>query len=137
MKSARCISAMFLAAVTLTACSDGGSEKKPKHNNVPHSWISQQYAPSNTGYLDSADSVAKVATEIDGHTAARKRRDNDGLVFLMYRDDIVAISPQKKGSLIEVVDYSVGYARWNPHLRTAWPAPGSNEFRGGGPGSGK
>ncbi|MEU5402924.1 DUF4247 domain-containing protein [Streptomyces sp. NPDC005963] len=138
MKSARCISAVFLAAVTLTACSDGPD--RPKHNDVPHGWIIREYEPATTGYLDKADPVSTVASEIDGHTSARKRTDNDGTVYLMYRDDIVAISPQQGstgGSLIEVVDYSVGYTRWNSHLALVWPHPASNEFRGGGPGSGK
>ncbi|MET9801795.1 DUF4247 domain-containing protein [Streptomyces sp. NPDC006368] len=133
MKPARRVGVMFLAAVALTACSSGEDEP----NDVPTGWIQREYTASGADHLDGSDPTSRVADEIHGNTAAQDRLDDDGMVFLRYRDDIVAISPHRGGSRIEIADYESGYRRWNPHLRSAWPDPTSAQFRGGGPGSGK
>ncbi|MFF3290562.1 DUF4247 domain-containing protein [Streptomyces sp. NPDC003023] len=134
MKTARLISVTMLALVALTACGDDPEDT----NTVPSSWIRQEYRSSGAGYADSSDSTTKVAKEIDGHTAARDRIDDDGKVFLRYRDDIVAITPRTSGgSHIDIDDYRTGYYRWQSNIRSVWPDPNSSEFRGGGPGSGK
>lgn len=133
MKTARRISVMFLATVALAACSgssDGG-------NAVPSSWIRKEYGGSGVGYVDRSDATSAVAKEIDGHTSARDRTSDGDMVFLRYRNDIVAITPYQSGSRIEIDGYRSGYYRWKSHIRSVWPAPDSNEFRGGGPGSGK
>jgi hypothetical protein len=133
MKTARRISVMFLATVALAACSsspDGG-------NAVPTSWIRKQYGGNGMGYVDSTDATSAVAKEIHGHTSAGDRTSDGDMVFLRYRDDIVAITPYRRGSRIEIDDYRTGYQRWRPHIRSVWPDPNSDEFRGGGPGSGK
>ncbi|MDN3295238.1 DUF4247 domain-containing protein [Streptomyces ficellus] len=136
MKTARLISVTMLATVALTACSsepdddDGG-------NGVPLSWIRQEYGRSGAGYIDSRDRTSKVADEIHGHTSARDRTSDGDMVFLRYRDDIVAISPYKRGSRIEVDDYRSGYKRWRSRIGNVWPDPDTSAFRGGGPGSGK
>ncbi|MEW2632939.1 DUF4247 domain-containing protein [Streptomyces sp. NPDC048389] len=133
MKTARIICVTLFALVALTACGDD-----PKDANiVPSGWIRQQYTGSGVGYVDSSDATSAVAKEIDGHTAARDRIDDDGKVFLRYRDDIVAITPLRSGSRIEIDDYRSGYYRWQSHIRSVWPDPDGNSFRGGGPGSGK
>ncbi|MER6998142.1 DUF4247 domain-containing protein [Streptomyces sp. NPDC000410] len=134
MKTARRISVMFLATVALAACS---SDPEEEGNAVPSSWIRQEYTASGADYADSSDLPSEVAQEIHGHTASRDRIDDDGMVFLRYRDDIVAISPYLSGSLIEIADYRSGYYRWQSNIRSAWPDPNSDAFRGGGPGSGK
>jgi hypothetical protein len=135
MKTARLICVTLFALVALTACGDDPEDA----NAVPSSWIRQQYSSSSlgAGYVDSSDATSKVAKEIDGHTAAGGRIDDDGKVFLRYRNDIVAITPLKSGSRIEIDDYRGGYYRWKTHIRSVWPDPDSDSFRGGGPGSGK
>lgn len=133
MKTARRICVMFLATAALAACSDSPEED----NDVPRGWIRQEYSASGAGYLDAKDSTSKVAKEINRKASARDRTNDGGRVFLRYRDDIVAISPQGRGSLIEIADYRSGHSRWHSHIGTIWPSPNSNEFRGGGPGSGK
>ncbi|MFF0451427.1 DUF4247 domain-containing protein [Streptomyces sp. NPDC004609] len=133
MKTARRISAMILATVALAACSSDSE----KAHDVPTGWIRDEYTASTAGYVDNTDTASRVATEIDNHTSARGRTSDGDMVFLRYRDDIVAISPYMKGSLIEIADYRSGYQRWQNHLRSVWPHPNSDEFRGGGPGSGK
>jgi hypothetical protein len=133
MKTARRISVMFLATVALAACSgssDGG-------NDVPSSWIREEYGGSSVGYVDSSDATSAVAKEIDGHTSAWDRTSDGDMVFLRYRNDIVAITPYQSGSRIEIDDYRSGYYRWKSHIGSVWPDPDSNAFRGGGPGSGK
>lgn len=134
MKTARRTTALLLAAVVLAGCAD---EPDDDGNPVPSAWISRQYTTGAGGHVDDRDAPSKVADEIHGHSTATDRLDSDGTVFLRYRDDIVAISPHRTGSLIEIADYRTGYRRWKPHLRTKWPDPDSAGFRGGGPGSGK
>jgi hypothetical protein len=133
MKTARRISVMFLASLSLAACSSDPDDG----NDVPSSWIHKEYTTQGVDYTDSSDSTSAVAKEIDGHTSARDRISDGDKVFLRYRNDIVAISPYRNGSLIEIADYRTGYHRWNSHIRTTWPNPDSDAFRGGGPGSGK
>lgn len=133
MKTVRRIGAMFLAAIALTACSNGSGSG----NDVPSGWIRQQYDAVSTGYVDRSDPARRVADEIDDHTSARDRHTDDDTVFLRYRDDIVAVSPYLSGSLIEIEDYRTGYNRWRTRIGSVWPDPDSAAFRGGGPGSGK
>ncbi|MBV7697925.1 DUF4247 domain-containing protein [Streptomyces sp. TRM70350] len=132
MKTARRISVLFLATAALAACSGGSGT-----NAVPSSWIRQEYRAGGGGYLDRSDPVTTVATEIHKHTSAQDRTSSGTMVFLRYRDDIVAISPYLGGSRIEIDDYRSGYTRWKRHLSSVWPDPDSDSFRGGGPGSGK
>ena len=130
MKRIRPLVTVMAVGLLTTGCGE---------NDVPSDWIARQYrhdAASN-GYLDRTDKPRKVADEIDGHTAAEDRLTDDGMVFLRYDQDMVAVSPHGSGSLIEVEDYDDGYRRWGYHVRNHWPAPGSDSFRGGGPGSGK
>ncbi|MEV0219060.1 DUF4247 domain-containing protein [Streptomyces sp. NPDC050704] len=133
MKTVRRISVVSLAAVALAACSgssDGGNE-------VPSSWIRQEYRGGGVGYVDRSDTPSEVGDEIHGHKSSQDRVSDDGRVFLRYRDDIVAITPFQGGSRIEVDDYRRGYTRWRPHIGSVWPDPDSDAFRGGGPGAGK
>lgn len=132
MKTARRISVLFLATAALAACSGGSGD-----NTVPSSWIRKEYRAGGGGYVDRTDPVSTVADEIDKHTSAQDRTSSSSMVFLRYRDDIVAISPYQGGSRIEIDDYRNGYRRWKPHLSSVWPDPDSDSFRGGGPGSGK
>ncbi|MFI6289083.1 DUF4247 domain-containing protein [Streptomyces sp. NPDC051018] len=133
MKNVRRVGVMILATVALAAC----SKDPEKVNDVPTAWIQGEYTADAAGYVDTTDTSSRVATEIDDHASARGRTSDGDKVFLRYRDDIVAVSPYLKGSLIEIADYRTGYQRWQKHLRSVWPSPDSNEFRGGGPGSGK
>ncbi|WP_149181463.1 DUF4247 domain-containing protein [Streptomyces sp. TRM49041] len=133
MKTARRITVLLLATAALAGCSSDPDDG----NDVPSSWIRRQYATSGADYVDSRDTPSRVAQEIDGHTAARDRLSDNDMVFLRYRNDIVAISPHASGSRIEIADYRTGYRRWRPHIRSVWPDPDSDTFRGGGPGSGK
>ncbi|MTE17781.1 DUF4247 domain-containing protein [Streptomyces sp. TRM43335] len=133
MKTVRRVSAMFLAAMTLAGCSTDPEDG----NDVPSGWIRRQYAAGGTGYVDRSDPPPRVAGEIDDHTSARDRHTADDMVFLRYRNDIVAISPRLGGSLIQIEDYRTGHRRWKSRIGSVWPDPDSAAFRGGGPGSGK
>ncbi|MER7106974.1 DUF4247 domain-containing protein [Streptomyces sp. NPDC000229] len=137
MKNARRISAMLLATLALAACSSDPDDDDG--NDVPSAWIRSQYSSRGVDYVDKADSVSKVAGEIDGNTSAVDRLSDGDKQFLRYRNDIVAISPHTsgRGSLIEIADYRTGYHRWRTHIGSVWPDPDSAAFRGGGPGSGK
>ncbi|MDT0380325.1 DUF4247 domain-containing protein [Streptomyces sp. DSM 42041] len=128
-------SVAMAAAVGILAT--GCSSSAP--NEVPDQWISSTYEYELGDYVDPSDAPRKVADEIDGHTAAADRLSDDGMVFLRYEDDMVAISPRTSGSgsVIDIDDYDDGYDRWGSHVRSKWPAPGSGSFRGGGPGLGK
>lgn len=136
MKTARRLGVLILATTALAACS-GGSGGGSGGNAVPSGWIRSEYRPGGGGYLDRSDPVSTVATEIDRHTSAQDRTTSGSMVFLRYRDDIVAVSPYRGGSRIEMDDYRSGYHRWRPHVSSVWPDPDSASFRGGGPGSGK
>ncbi|MGW8887120.1 DUF4247 domain-containing protein [Streptomyces sp. NPDC055749] len=133
MKAARRIGLIFLATVALAGCSSDSDDG----NDVPTSWIRSEYGGSGAGYVDSSDATSAVAEEIDGHTSATDRISEGDMVFLRYRDDIVAITPYQSGSRIEIDDYRTGYSRWKSQVRSVWPDPDSDDFRGGGPGSGK
>ncbi|MDQ1012313.1 hypothetical protein QFZ82_006798 [Streptomyces sp. V4I23] len=133
MKTARLISVTMLATVALTACAGESDDV----NDVPRSWIHQEYDGVGPTYTDSLDTPAAVGDEIGGHTAAGDRIEDDGHVFLRYRDDIVAITPHQSGSMIEIDDYRDGHRRWKSRIGNVWPDPDSDAFRGGGPGSGK
>ncbi|HET6635808.1 MAG TPA: DUF4247 domain-containing protein [Streptomyces sp.] len=130
MKRIRPVVAVVALGLLATGCGE---------NDVPSNWISQQYHYDgvSNGYLDRSDAPRKVADEIDAHTKAADRLSDGGMVFLRYDEDMVAVSRHGSGSLIEVEDYDDGYRRWGYHVRNRWPAPGSDSFRGGGPGSGK
>lgn len=118
--------------ILATGCSSGPNE-------APDDWIGQEYEYTMGDYVDRSDPPSKVADEIDGHTKSVERLSDDGMVFLQYADDIVAISPRSTGpgSVIDVDDYEDSYDRYRSHVGGYWPAPGSRSFRGGGPGSGK
>ncbi|GAA2991289.1 DUF4247 domain-containing protein [Streptomyces fulvorobeus] len=134
MRTVRRISLVFLATVALAACSRGSDGS----NDVPSGWIRSQYGGnSSAGYVDRRDATSTVAKEITGHSSAKGRTSKGDMVFLRYRNDIVAITPYQGGSRIEIDDYRTGYHRWKPHLRSVWPHPDSDAFRGGGPGTGK
>jgi hypothetical protein len=126
-------SAAMAAAVGILAT---GCSNTP--NDVPDSWIRSTYELDLGEYVDRSDPPSKVADEIHGHTAAADRLSDDGMVFLRYSDDIVAINTLSSGSgsVIYIEDYDDGYDRWRTHI-SSWPAPGSDDFRGGGPGFGK
>ncbi|MEU4129188.1 DUF4247 domain-containing protein [Streptomyces wuyuanensis] len=135
MKTVRLLTATMLAMAALTACSDEPDDDDG--NAVPSSWIRQQYGGSGPGYTDPSDRISKVGDEIHGHAASTDRIDGGDMVFLRYRDDIVAISPYLQGSRIEIDDYRTGHKRWKSRIGNVWPDPETDAFRGGGPGSGK
>ncbi|QDY79537.1 DUF4247 domain-containing protein [Streptomyces qinzhouensis] len=138
MKTARRISVILLAAAALTACSSDDDKDATKYNDVPIQWIRGEYTASPSGYTDPVDDHNTVADEIHTNTASRDRVSGASTVYLRYDDDIVAVTRQPRGSLIEIQDYRSGYSRWHHHLRTSsWPDPATQSFRGGGPGSGK
>ncbi|KUH38826.1 MULTISPECIES: DUF4247 domain-containing protein [Streptomyces] len=136
MRTARRVCALLLVAAALGGCG-GDPDRDDDGNSVPSAWISRQYRALGADRLDPRDAPAAVAREIDGHAGATSRFDSGDRVFLRYRDDIVAISPHRTGSRIEVTDYRTGYRRWKSHLRSVWPDPDGAGFRGGGPGAGK
>ncbi|MFF3552294.1 DUF4247 domain-containing protein [Streptomyces tsukubensis] len=142
MKTALRISVILLAATALTGCAgdddDDSSYDATHYNDVPIQWIRGEYTPNAGGYVDPVDVPNTVADEIHTNTASRDRVSAESTVYLRYDDDIVAVTKQPRGSLIEIQDYRSGYSRWQHHLRTSsWPDPVNQSFRGGGPGSGK
>ncbi len=87
----------------------------------------------------SNQSVAKTAAKIaKAHEPADRRVTPEG-VFLRYRKDFVAVTPQGSGSRIAVVDERRGYTAFYGYVGGYWGTySGRGEsFRGGGPGSGK
>jgi hypothetical protein len=130
MKRIRLTVAVVALGLLATGCGE---------NDVPSSWIARQYHrdTASNGYLDRSDSPKQVADEITGHTKAEDRLADGGMIFLRYDEDMVAVSRHGSGSLIQIEDYDDGYRRWGYHVRNHWPAPDSDSFRGGGPGSGK
>ncbi|WP_233580592.1 DUF4247 domain-containing protein [Streptomyces triticirhizae] len=126
--------ALVAAVTVLTGCSGGGSD------DAPRGWIADTYQRgSGSGvYLDPVDRPGIVADEIDGQSSAEDRITSDDQVFLKYDDDIVAISPNSpRGSRIEIEDYRRGVQRWHNHVGHRWSSSQNDNFRGGGPGSGK
>ncbi|MFJ6995646.1 DUF4247 domain-containing protein [Streptomyces sp. NPDC003090] len=133
---ARRITALLITAAFLAGCADEPDDDEAA-NPVPYSWIVSEYQPNGADYVDEVDPPQPVADEIEGQSAAIERlHSDDGMVFLRYSDDIVAISPYQTGSLVQVDDYRSGHKRWKSRL-SKWPDPDSASFRGGGPGSGK
>ncbi|MBW1598073.1 DUF4247 domain-containing protein [Streptomyces sp. JJ38] len=134
MKPARLACAALTATLLLAGCSDDNNA-----NEVPRSWIAKEYSRDGFDYRDPSDRPAEVAGEIDSHREAFGRLNTGGRYYLRYRDDIVAVFPLRDGSRIEIEDYRDGHRRWHGDVGHAWPSPGSsgNDFRGGGPGSGK
>ncbi|MFH9864020.1 DUF4247 domain-containing protein [Streptomyces sp. NPDC017202] len=133
MKSARLVRAAVaavLAVALLAACSSDGG------NGVPRGWIRDTYTESGADWVVPGKTPAQVADAIHGHRAALDRASGGSMEFLRYGDDMVTVSPYRRGSRIEIEDYRNGYHRHSTHL-TYWPNPDSASFRGGGPGEGK
>ncbi|WP_062205094.1 DUF4247 domain-containing protein [Streptomyces sp. NBRC 109706] len=134
---ARALTAALAAgALLLTGCS-GGSDSP----DAPKNWIRQTYesaGASSNIYLDPTDGPTRVADEIEGETRAEDRIVSGTDVYLRYDDDIVAITPHVSGgSDIEIEDYRRGVQRWHSHVGHRWSSSQNDNFRGGGPGSGK
>ena len=84
-------------------------------------------------------SVAQTTKDIAGaHKPADRRTTAEG-AFLRYRDDIVSILPEGKGSKILVDDDDTGYRRNYFYLGGWWGrySGPAESFRGGGPAVGK
>ena len=81
-----------------------------------------------------------MAKDIAGAWKPADRLNDPSAIFLRYRGDYVAITPDSAGgSHIYVDDERRGYARWYPHVGGYWgtySGPGEG-IRGGGPGAGK
>ncbi|UED86572.1 DUF4247 domain-containing protein [Streptomyces profundus] len=134
---ARALAATLAAgALLLTGCSGGGGSP-----DAPKGWIADTYernGSSSNIYRDPADAPRHVADEIEGQTKAEDRVTSGMSVYLRYDDDIVAITEHSSGgSTIEVEDYQRGVQRWHSHVGHRWSSSQSDNFRGGGPGSGK
>ncbi|MDT0308647.1 DUF4247 domain-containing protein [Streptomyces sp. DSM 44917] len=132
------VGAALLLAAVATGCG-GGSDPQ-----VPRGWIASTYEPAalsgNADYRDPVDAPARVADEIEGERGARDRIDRNGMVFLRYDEDLVAVIPHSGGgSGIDIEPYATGRTRYSAHVAHRWPAGSGTgeEFRGGGPGSGK
>ncbi|SOD66781.1 protein of unknown function [Streptomyces zhaozhouensis] len=122
-------------AFLLVGCSGGGSA------DAPRGWIAETYQRDTTAtatYLDSADGPRDVADEIRDKAKPEDRIVDGDRIFLRYDDDIVAVSPHApRGSRIEIEEYRRGVQRWHSHVGHRWSASQSDNFRGGGPGTGK
>ncbi|ONM50067.1 DUF4247 domain-containing protein [Nocardia donostiensis] len=112
----------------------------------PDDFIADTYtrAPSldqpNNGRAYTATRVPKaVADEITAAVAALDRRTTGNLIYLQYREHIIAISPHSGGTKILVDDYRTGHRRHRHHTSAFGWAAGSpgDDFRGGGSSDGK
>ncbi len=111
----------------------------------PRSYVSGHYSrasrfDSGTGraYTSSA-APSIVAAAIASHWKPAGRVVDGSGVYLRYSDDMVAVRPHGRGSLITVDGFRNGYHHYYSHVGGYWlPIGGSGErFRGGGPGAGK
>ncbi|GAA3853825.1 DUF4247 domain-containing protein [Streptomyces sedi] len=121
----------------LVGCSGGGSADAPRR------WIAENYQRDTTAtftYLDTSDAPREVADEIRGKAKPEDQitDSTSGQIFLRYDDDIVAVSPHRpSGSRIEIEGYRKGVQRWHSHVGHRWSSSQHDNFRGGGPGTGK
>ncbi|ONK14490.1 DUF4247 domain-containing protein [Streptomyces sp. MP131-18] len=142
MNRTRTLSATAAAgALMLLAAGCGGGSGED--DDAPRAWIADTYerAGADDRYRDAADRPTAVASEIEGERRPEDRIDSEGMVFLRYDDDIVAVLPHTSGgSEIDIDDYDSGRSRYSSHVGHRWPASqgrSGGDFRGGGPGSGK
>ncbi|MGH8882218.1 MAG: DUF4247 domain-containing protein, partial [Stackebrandtia sp.] len=84
-------------------------------------------------------SPSTVATAIADDTRPVDHGSHDGMEFMQYEDDIVAVSADGNGSKITVEDYETGYHHYHSYFAFfGWTSyrPGSSGFGGGGFGGG-
>lgn len=121
-------------AALLVGCSSEDSD------DAPRGWIADTYE-RGTGanvYRAPRELPTVVADRIDDRASAEDRITSGEQVFLRYDDDIVAVSPETpRGSRIEIEEYRDGVQRWHSHVGRRWSSSQNDNFRGGGPGSGK
>lgn len=108
-------------------------------------FVSSKYSRASAQDIDDAKAYtvnrrpSLVADEI---TKAWKPADSfadASGVYLRYSDDVVAIFPRGRGSLIMVEDADRAYRRYHSHVGShwGWNSRYGGDYRGGGPGSGK
>lgn len=111
----------------------------------PRSYVSGHYTRA-TGYdrgtaraYTSGLAPTVVAGAIASHWKPAGRVADGSGVYLRYSDDMIAVRPRGRGSLITVDNFSNGYHHYYSHVGGWWvPSGGTGErFRGGGPGAGK
>lgn len=116
----------------------------------PRDYIADHYTRASAmdqsgggrAYTSSA-APAAVAAAIAAKTHPKHRRNTGDRYFLQYSNDIVAVTPYQRGSMILVDNYRTGYQRHHTFISTyGWPStPRSggigNDYRGGGTGGGK
>lgn len=111
----------------------------------PRAFLRDHYAcaPDPTDY-DSATCTAngtpsEVAAAIAADTRPIDRGQDDGIEFLQYGDDIVAISSSGSTSKVSIDDYDTGYRNYGSHFVIfGWTSyrPSGGGFGGGGYGGG-
>lgn len=96
-------------------------------------------SPTVSAYRsDSPPSV--VAKEIIADTTPVNQSADGSGVYLRYPEEVIAILPRDGGSLIQVDTVERSYNQYHSHIGGffwGWTSPRGEDFRGGGPGSGK
>ncbi|MGA8117198.1 MAG: DUF4247 domain-containing protein [Actinocatenispora sp.] len=111
----------------------------------PRSYVSGHY--SRASHYDrgtaraytSGSSPSSVAGAIASSWRPAGRVVDGSGIYLRYSDDLIAVRPRGRGSLITVDGFKNGYHHYYSHVGYYWlPIGGHGELlRGGGPGAGK
>ena len=93
---------------------------------------------NDTAYLADLPPSAVRKDITEAWTPLGEYADGSG-IYLRYSDDVIAIFPAMKGSVIRVDDADDSYRRYYSVVggHWGWPSGAGERARGGGPGSGK
>ncbi|WP_018655716.1 DUF4247 domain-containing protein [Actinomadura flavalba] len=105
----------------------------------PRGWIDGRYQQLGAGSYRAGQPPARVASDL-----VRRHRPSDRVydpagIFLRYRDDVVVIAPDGRGSRVTVLDPDRAYRTYHGYVGGRWGGFNgrASTFRGGGPGTGK
>lgn len=105
----------------------------------PRGWITDNYTRVSAGTYSSPHAPLAVAGQIANRYRTSERVYTPNGVFLRYRNVVVGVLPDGRGSRITLDTPERGYARYHTWVGGNWGGPGgrASTFRGGGPGEGK
>lgn len=104
----------------------------------PRSYVASKYDRVRSDVYRSDDPPSRVAAEIVDHWSPISQYADGSGVYLRYSGDGIAISPQGRGSSIQVMESRRMYHTYYSHIGGYWGWTSSygESFRGRGPSGG-
>lgn len=124
-------------AVIVITTTDRGARSYVERN---YSRATAESTSSTVSAFRSDSPPSVVAKEIIADTTPINQSADGSGVYLRYPDEVIAILPRDGGSLIQIDTVERSYNQYHSHIGGffwGWTSPRGEDFRGGGPGSGK